>query len=69
MFPNELQLAQMMPMYKKDDPLLKQNYRPVSVLPSLLSKKLFEGKIKEMKNKMFGLLHGNMRVEKWYWTR
>ncbi len=41
-FPQEVKLAQVSPVYKKGDPLLKQNYRPVSVLP-LLSK-LFEGK-------------------------
>ncbi len=28
-------LAQVTPVYKKGDPLLKKNYRPVSVLPSL----------------------------------
>ena len=37
-FPDELKLAQVTPVCKKGDPLLKQNYRPVSVLP-LISKR------------------------------
>ena len=30
--PNKLKKAQVTPLYKKNDPLLKTNYRPVSVL-------------------------------------
>ena len=36
-FPKELKLANVLPLYKTDDPFLFNNYRPVSVL-SILSK-------------------------------
>ena len=36
-FPGSLKLGNLTPTYKKDDPLDKSNYRPVSILP-LLSK-------------------------------
>ena len=39
-FPNKLKLADMTPVYKKKDPTLVENYRPVSVLPSV--SKIFE---------------------------
>ena len=39
-FPNKLKLADITPVYKKKDPTLVENYRPVSVLPSV--SKLFE---------------------------
>ena len=32
-FPNRLKEAQVTPLLKKNDPLLKSNYRPVSILP------------------------------------
>ena len=32
-FPDELKLADVTPIYKKDDPNKSKNYRPVSVLP------------------------------------
>ena len=32
-FPNSLKVAQVTPIHKKNDPLNKSNYRPVSVLP------------------------------------
>ena len=32
-FPDNLKRAQVIPLYKKDDPLAKKNYRPVSILP------------------------------------
>ncbi len=44
-FPDELKLAQVTSVYKKGDPFLKQNYRPVSSLPSLSN--LFDGDIKD----------------------
>ena len=37
-FPDKLELADIKPMFKKDDPLNKKNYRPKSVLP-LVSKR------------------------------
>ena len=42
-FPNELKLAEVKPVYKKKDPLNKENYRSVSVLShvSKILKKLF----------------------------
>ena len=33
--PTELKTAQVIPVYKKKDPLDKANYRPVSILPAL----------------------------------
>ncbi len=50
-FPDELKLAQVTPVYKTGDPLLKQNYGPVSVLP-LLSKR-FEGEITDQLSLFF----------------
>ena len=32
-FPDSLKVAQVTPIHKKNDPLNKSNYRPVSVLP------------------------------------
>ena len=32
-FPNRLTEAQVTPLFKKNDPFLKSNYRPVSILP------------------------------------
>ena len=34
-FPKKLKLADITPVYKKKDPALVENYRPVSVLPSV----------------------------------
>jgi hypothetical protein len=39
-FPDKLKKAQVTPLYKKNDPLLKTNYRPVSVL--CICSKIFE---------------------------
>ena len=39
-FPDNLKLADITPVFKKKDPLNKENYRPVSVLPSI--SKIFE---------------------------
>ena len=35
LFPDELKIANVIPLYKCDDPKLFNNYRPVSVLPSV----------------------------------
>ena len=34
-FPDDLKLAEVIPVYKKDDNLDKSNYRPISILPSI----------------------------------
>ena len=39
-FPDNLKLADITPVFKKKDPLNKENYRPVSVLPDI--SKIFE---------------------------
>ena len=39
-FPNELKAADITPLFKRKDPLNKENYRPVSVLPTI--SKIFE---------------------------
>ena len=39
-FPYDAKLAEVTPIFKKENPLLKKNYRPISVLPSL--SKVFE---------------------------
>ena len=39
-FQQELKLSEVIPVYKKLDPLQKENYRPVSLLPHVL--KIFE---------------------------
>jgi hypothetical protein len=43
-FPESLKVAQVTPIHKKNDPLNKSNYRPVSVLPifSTKQKKVYE---------------------------
>lgn len=39
-FPNKLKIAKVSPLYKKDDPHLFDNYRPISLLPAI--SKVFE---------------------------
>ena len=50
-FPDELKQSEVIPVYKKLDPLQKENYRPVSLLPQIL--KVFEREIyKQINNFM-----------------
>ena len=39
-FPNKLKKEEVIPVYKKDDPLKKENYKPISLLLHL--SKIFE---------------------------
>ena len=51
MFPNSLKQAQVIPIFKKKDPLDKQNYRPVSILPTI--SKLYERTIHDQLTEFF----------------
>ena len=39
-FPDEMKIARVLPLYKSDDPMIANHYRPVSILPAF--SKLFE---------------------------
>jgi len=56
-FPELLKYAEVSPVFKKTDPLLRSNYRPVSVLPSL--SKVFEGVICDQLNTHFEIIFDN----------
>ena len=50
-FPSELKMAGVIPIFKKDDPFEKANYRPISLLPSL--SKVYEKLIYQQLNAFF----------------
>ena len=50
-FPSSLKQAQVIPIYKKKDPLDKQNYRPVSIFPTI--SKIFERAIHDQLSEFF----------------
>ena len=50
-FPEKLKVAKVIPIFKKDDPLLIENYRPISILPSI--SKIFEKVICNQLNDYF----------------
>ena len=41
-FPNKFKKPEVIPLYKKEDPLKKENYRPVSLLPHVSGFQVFE---------------------------
>ena len=53
-FPEELKTAQVVPLYKTDDPTLINNYRPVSILPTF--SKVFE---RLMYNRLYAFINDN----------
>ena len=50
-FPDQLKIAKVTPIYKKDDKKLIKNYRPISVLPVI--SKVFETVICDQLNEYF----------------
>ena len=50
-FPKSLKQAQVIPIFKKKDPLDKQNYRPVSILPTIA--KFYESTIHDQLTEFF----------------
>ena len=56
-FPNRLKEAQVSPLFKKNDPLLKSNYRPVSILP--IPSKIFEKVLSEQLSTYFNTIFDN----------
>ena len=50
-FPSELKMADVIPIFKKDNPFEKANYRPISLLPSL--SKVYEKLIYQQLNTFF----------------
>ena len=58
-FPDQLKIAKVIPVYKKDDPAIFSNYRPISILPAI--SKIFE-------KVMFNQLHAHFEVNKLYYN-
>ena len=58
-FPDQLNIAKVIPIYKKDDPAIFGNYRPISILPAIT--KIFE-------KVMFNQLHAHFEVNKLYYN-
>ena len=52
-FPEKLKLAKVIPLYKKDDKLITNNYRPISLLTSI--SKLFEKVVFEQLSGYFSI--------------
>ena len=50
-FPSKLKQAQVTPLHKKNDPMLKSNYRPVSILP--IPSKIYEKVLSEQLTSYF----------------
>ena len=50
-FPDKIKLGQIAPIFKKNDPLVKSNYRPVSILP--VPSKIYEKILSEQLSNYF----------------
>ena len=50
-FPDKIKLGQVAPIFKKNDPLVKSNYRPVSILP--VRSKIYEKVLSEQLSNYF----------------
>ncbi len=58
-FPNELKLAEIIPVFKKNDKMNKENYRPISLLPVI--SKIFERAMEHQLAKYFnGIFNVNV---------
>ena len=57
-FPNELKIADVTPILKKEDPLDKTNYRPISILPTVseIFERISFNQLQRFSNKFFSLL-------------
>ena len=68
-FPNELKIADITPILKKEDPLDKTNYRPISILPTVseIFERISFNQLQRFSNKFFSLLLCGFR--KWYNTQ
>ena len=62
-FPNELKSADITPIFKKEDPLNKENYRPVSVPPTIskTSEKVLFDQLTKFSNKFLSPLSCDFR--------
>ena len=58
LFSNELKLAEVLPIFKKGDALLKENYRPVSILSHV--SKIFEKLVFNQIEKYFESIFSNV---------
>ena len=60
-FPSELKMADIITIFKNDDPFKKANYRPISLLPPLskvYQKLIYQQLNAFFENKLFPLLYG-----------
>ena len=57
-FPNELKIADITPIFKKEDPLNKTNYRPISMRPTVsnIFERILFNQLQRFSNKFLSLL-------------